>query len=130
MSLFYETFLGTLHRPSLGFTLPKPKLTMMTSLPEKMKQDTEMVENLKFHIMRNKTHILVSVLFPLETTSAAKINPFVACRHLFKLHFLFFKKTPFTWPELLMFWNSARNIAFSTTPKKITPPVNRGRVKD
>ena len=96
MSLFYETFLGTLHRPSLGFTLPKPKLTMMTSLPEKMKQDTdtEMVENLKFHIMRNKTHILVSVLFPLETTSAAKINPFVACRHLFKLqpYFLFFKE--------------------------------------
>ena len=55
---------------------------MMTSLPEKMKgtnTDTEMVENVKFHITRNKTHILASVLFPLETTSAARINPFVAC---------------------------------------------------
>ena len=34
----------------------------------------------------------------------------------------------FTWPELFIFWNSARNIAFSTIPKKITPPV-RKRVK-
>lgn len=39
----------------------------------------------KFHITRNNTHILASVLFPLETTSAARINPSVAWRHLFKL---------------------------------------------
>ena len=69
----------------------------MTSLPEKMKgtnTDTEMVENVKFHIMKNKTHILASVLFPLETTSAARTNPSVACRHLFKLrpYFLFFQQ--------------------------------------
>ena len=55
---------------------------MMTSLPEEMKEDTDtemVVINVKFHIMKNKTHILASVLFPLETTSATRINPSVAC---------------------------------------------------
>ena len=57
---------------------------MMTSLPEKMKQDTDTDTDtdtamiVKFQIMRKKTHILASVLFPLETTSAARINPSVA----------------------------------------------------
>ena len=32
------------------------------------------------------------------------------------------KQIQTTCPELLMFWYSARNIAFSTIPRKITPP--------
>ena len=38
---------------------------------------------------------------------------------------IFCQRSQFTWPELFIFWNSARNIAFSTIPRKITPPVKK-----
>ena len=76
-----------------------------------------------------RTHILASALFPLDTTSAANINASVACANIhFKpnlKHTFCLQRRYFTWPELLMIRNSVKNIAFSTKPQKITPPVQR-----
>ena len=80
-------------------------------------------------VLEQRTHILASALFPLDTTSATNINASVACANIqFKLnlkHTCCFQITYLTWPELLIIRNSAKNIAFSNKPQKITPPVQR-----
>ena len=80
-------------------------------------------------VLEQRTHILASALFPLDTTSATNTNASVAYANIqFKLslkHTCCFQRRYFTWPKLLKIRNSAKNIAFSTKPQKITPPVQR-----
>ena len=114
--------------PSLGFTIPKPKLTMMTSLPVKIERLKAQLDNCckVWCYEKEGSHSCQRSLSTgdhlcrqnqpfcgLQTSIQASASP------------IFCQRSQFTWPELFIFWNSARNIAFSTIPRKITPPVKK-----